>query len=113
MTTARDDVARAAPAASEDMTRATRVGLRLRLFDIFPDAIDGMSAAIRTVIANHGGHEQGRREMINTSKKQMGLKVSTGVKAGGFSMNHNRAGLKVRASVKAGGLSMNHNRRAR
>ena len=29
--------------------------------------------------------------MIKTSKKQMGLKVVSGVKAGGFSMNHNRA----------------------
>jgi hypothetical protein len=27
-----------------------------------------------------------------------------------LSSNHNRAGLKVRSTVKAGGLTMNHNR---
>ena len=44
--------------------------------------------------------------------KQTGIKVTTGVKAGGLSgINHNRAGLKVRTGVKAGGLSgINHNR---
>jgi hypothetical protein len=46
------------------------------------------------------------------TKNQTGIKVSTGVKAGGLiGMNHNRAGLKVRTGVKAGGLiGMNHSR---
>jgi hypothetical protein len=72
------------------MTRPTRVAPRLRLLAILRHAVDGMTAAVRALIANHGGHKQGRRKMIKTSKKQMGLNVVSGVKAGGFSMNHNR-----------------------
>jgi hypothetical protein len=39
------------------------------------------------------------------------MKVKTGVKAGGRSLNHNEAqgGLKVQTGVKAGGISLNHN----
>ncbi len=48
------------------------------------------------------------------STKKTGLRINTGVKAGGLSVtNHNRRALRVRAGVKAGGLSVtNHNRRA-
>jgi hypothetical protein len=47
--------------------------------------------------------------------KKSGLVVKSTVKAGGFSINHNRAvlrksGLAVKSSVKAGGFSINHNR---
>jgi hypothetical protein len=38
--------------------------------------------------------------------------VKTGVRAGGFNMQHNR-GLKVRTAVKAGGMSRQHNRAPR
>jgi hypothetical protein len=41
-----------------------------------------------------------------------GLKLNSGVKAGGFgTTNHSRTGLKVRAGVKAGGFgTTNHSR---
>jgi hypothetical protein len=44
--------------------------------------------------------------------KNTGIKVVTGIKAGGLgTQNHSRAGLKVRSAVKAAGLStVNHNR---
>ncbi|HXI60548.1 MAG TPA: hypothetical protein VNO55_31015 [Polyangia bacterium] len=48
--------------------------------------------------------------MKTTSRS--GLKIKSGVKAGGLlGMNHNRSGLKIKSGVKAGGLlGMNHNR---
>jgi hypothetical protein len=49
---------------------------------------------------------------MNHTTTTTGLKINTGIKAGGLStMNHSR-GLVVRSAVKAGGLStMNHSRR--
>ena len=39
------------------------------------------------------------------------LAVKTGVKAGGFQMNHTRGALNVKTGVKAGGVrAYNHNR---
>lgn len=52
-------------------------------------------------------------ERVSTShRERVGLKVTSGVKAGGLrGRNHNRAGLKVTSGVKAGGLrGRNHNR---
>jgi len=51
---------------------------------------------------------------MNRSKKTA-LVVKTALKAGGLSLNHNRAavkkaGLATKSSVKAGSLSFNHNR---
>ena len=39
------------------------------------------------------------------------MKVKTGIKAGGWSLNHNEAqgGLKVKTGIKAGGFGVNHN----
>jgi hypothetical protein len=53
---------------------------------------------------------------MKTNKKNSGINVNTGVKAGGFApghMNHNRNGLKVKAGIKSGALIRfsNHNRR--
>jgi hypothetical protein len=52
--------------------------------------------------------------MKTISKNQAGVKVTAGVKAGGFvgAGNHNRRGLAVKTSVKAGGsiICANHNR---
>jgi len=49
----------------------------------------------------------------NVSKGQASpaLKVTAGVKAGGFNLQHNRrtVTLKVRARVKAGGFTQQHN----
>jgi len=44
-----------------------------------------------------------------------GIKVRTGVKAGGMFKQHNRkpAGLRVRAGIKAGGFTKQHNRTPR
>jgi hypothetical protein len=41
-----------------------------------------------------------------------GLKLKTGIKAGGMNAsNHNRSGIRVKASVKAGYITVdNHNR---
>ena len=49
---------------------------------------------------------------MKTIKTTGGLKINTGLKAGGLSTwNHNRGGLAVKASVRAGGLSsINHSR---
>ena len=43
-----------------------------------------------------------------------GIKVRSGVKAGGMTFQHNRkaAGVRVRAGVKSGGMNVNHNRAA-
>jgi hypothetical protein len=41
-----------------------------------------------------------------------GLKVKTGVKAGGFKSNHNaspKSGLRVKTGIKAAGFKTNHN----
>ena len=49
---------------------------------------------------------------MKTTKKNSGIKVNAGVKAGGYNtINHNRNGLRVRAGVKAGTMiqSANHN----
>jgi hypothetical protein len=42
------------------------------------------------------------------TKSSSGLKVTAGIKAGGFAPNHTGSGLKVRAGVKAGGFAPNH-----
>jgi hypothetical protein len=34
--------------------------------------------------------------------KSRGLKVKTGVRAGGFQLNHSRTSLKIRSGIKAG-----------
>ena len=53
---------------------------------------------------------------MKTTTKNTGIKVNTGVKAGGLQWpaNHNARGLKVKANIKAGILlaARNHNRRA-
>jgi hypothetical protein len=55
-----------------------------------------------------------RDTTMKTTKKNTGIKVTTGVKAGGlqFPFNHNRSVLKVRTNIKAGILlaAKNHNR---
>ena len=52
---------------------------------------------------------------MKTTTKNTGIKVNTGVKAGGFidRYNHNRSGLKIKAGIKAGQTIQlaNHNRR--
>jgi hypothetical protein len=52
---------------------------------------------------------------MKTIKKNVGIKATTGVKAGaiGFGMNHNGGGLKVKANIRAGILlaAKNHNTR--
>ena len=52
---------------------------------------------------------------MKTTTKNTGIKVTTGLKAGGFipGPNHNRVGLKVAAGIKAGSMihAYNHNRR--
>jgi hypothetical protein len=52
--------------------------------------------------------------MKTNAKVQSGVKVTTNVKAGGFSGNHNRRvnGLAVKTNVKAGEgiVAANHNR---
>ena len=53
-----------------------------------------------------------RETTMKTNKKNSGIKVTAGVKAGGYNIvNHNRNGLKVRAGIKAGTMiqSANHN----
>lgn len=51
------------------------------------------------------------------SKSRPVLKVSTAVRAGGMTYQHNRRALKVRSGVKSGGIDPqgagNHNRIAR
>jgi hypothetical protein len=44
-----------------------------------------------------------------TINHNRGLRVKTTVKAGGWTINHNR-GLRVKTAVKAGGWTINHNR---
>jgi hypothetical protein len=47
---------------------------------------------------------------VRSAKK--GLTIKSGVKSGGFALNHNqivRAGLPIKSSIKAGGFSVNHN----
>jgi hypothetical protein len=48
---------------------------------------------------------------MKTTTKITGIKVTTGVNAGGLNSNHNSSGLKVRTAIKAGvtGLRSNHN----
>src|SRR5271157_1486746 len=48
---------------------------------------------------------------LNHNEAQGGLKVKTGIKAGGVQLNHNEAqgGLKVKTGIKAGGIQLNHN----
>ena len=51
---------------------------------------------------------------MKTTTKNAGIKVTTGVKAGGINnQNHNRNGLNVKAGIKAGTMIQlsNHNRR--
>lgn len=51
---------------------------------------------------------------MNKTIKTAGVRVTSGVKAGGLhSINHSRGALKVRTAVKAGGISSNpHARRS-
>jgi hypothetical protein len=53
--------------------------------------------------------------MKTNSKAQAGIKVTTAIKAGGFTWNHNRKlnGLSVKSGIKAGeGIYVaNHSRR--
>ena len=37
------------------------------------------------------------------TKSSSGIKVTAGIKAGGFNFNHTRSGLRVKAGIKAGG----------
>ena len=55
-----------------------------------------------------------QREMTMKTKSNAGLKVTTGIKAGGlYTANHTRSGLRVRTAIKAGlGIwQNNHNAR--
>ena len=54
-----------------------------------------------------------RETTMKTNKKNSGIKVTAGVKAGGINLgNHNRRGLKVTAGIKAGtSHQRNHNGR--
>ena len=48
---------------------------------------------------------------MKKTTKNTGIKVTTGVKVGGFAPNHARAGLKVKSAIKAGGtFTPNHSR---
>ena len=49
---------------------------------------------------------------MKTTTKNTGIKVTTGVKAGGITPgNHNRTGLRVKTSLKTGSICrLNHNR---
>lgn len=49
-----------------------------------------------------------RRSVSEAARKQ-GLKVTSSIRSGGITPQHNRRGLKVRAGVKAGGIDHNHN----
>lgn len=49
---------------------------------------------------------------IMKTNSKAGLKVNTGIKAGGIKYQHNRSGLKVSAGIKAGGIKYQHNRRS-
>jgi hypothetical protein len=58
--------------------------------------------------------ESERQPTMTKTTKNTGIKVNTGVKAGGFNGgNHSRNGLKVRTGVKAGQMIQlaNHSRR--
>ena len=55
---------------------------------------------------------------MKTTTKNTGIKVTTGVKAGGFGPNQWRQSqphaLKIKTGIKAGGIQLaNHNRNAR
>ena len=67
-----------------------------------------MSAALR-----NASLKIERETTMKTTKNNTGIKVTAGVKAGGFTagMNHSRSGLKVRSAIKGGGFTagMNHN----
>jgi hypothetical protein len=40
-----------------------------------------------------------------------GSKVTSGVRAGGLNIQHDRAGIKIRSGVRAGGFNVQHNRK--
>jgi hypothetical protein len=47
---------------------------------------------------------------MKTTKKNTGIKVTAGVKAGGVGGNHTRTGLRIKAGIKAGYICKhNHN----
>jgi hypothetical protein len=50
--------------------------------------------------------------MKNAASNVRGIKISSSLKAGGISPQHNRA-LMVRSAIKAGGISAQHNRALR
>jgi hypothetical protein len=54
-----------------------------------------------------------RDSTMKTNKKNTGIKVTTGINAGGFpDRNHSRSGLKVKVGVRAGSMIQvsNHSR---
>jgi len=55
----------------------------------------------------HTNVKSGRGTSLNHN--QSGLRVKSGVKAGGLTTNHNQSGLRVKSGVKAGGTLVNHN----
>lgn len=67
----------------------------------------------RARIDSNSNHPTEKEEpTMKTTKKNTGIKVTAGVKAGGFDRpNHNRAGLKIRGGLKAGTMIQlaNHN----
>jgi hypothetical protein len=47
---------------------------------------------------------------MKTTTKNTGIKVNTGVKAGGLQSNHARSRLRIKSGVRAAGLQSNHTR---
>jgi hypothetical protein len=50
---------------------------------------------------------------MKTTTKNTGIKVTTGVKAGGLNTNHSASGLKVKTSIKVGATELRPNHTAR
>ena len=46
------------------------------------------------------------------SLRSPGLRVKSGLKAGGIFLNHNARSLRIKTGVKAGGIPDNHNARS-
>jgi hypothetical protein len=75
--------------------------------------LTGITEARRWGIRRRGAQQAnvGRaREGVDQTRRSP-MKVRTGIKAGGLSVNHNEAqgGLKVHTGIKAGGFGLNHN----
>jgi hypothetical protein len=75
---------------------------------------------LRERIESNSSEPPKKDTTMKTTKKNSGIKVTAGVKAGGFGPggtngpgNHNRSALRIKAGIKAGTVIQlaNHNRR--